>query len=191
MNRLAAIVVGALLLGLVGALVWKSSPSPSPGVAGGSSSASGSAVALVAMDAGIPADALLAKVAFAAPDSAAPELPELAGEGEPSAALPTGSPKTVRFGVILVQYRGAQAAPPTARSKDDAVKLARELAEGARSDFKAQVARGDVGSMDDAGRIPRGVLEAPVELALFTLPKGGVSDPIDTPRGFWIVRRVE
>jgi len=26
---------------------------------------------------------------------------------------------------------------------------------------------------------------------LFTLPKNGVSDPVDTPRGFWIARRIE
>jgi parvulin-like peptidyl-prolyl isomerase len=45
--------------------------------------------------------------------------------------------------------------------------------------------------MDDAGTIPRGVLEPTVEYALFTLKPGDVSDPIDTPRGFWIVRRIE
>ena len=97
----------------------------------------------------------------------------------------------VRFGVILVHYRGAQAAPPTARSKDEALALARTLAEAARTDFKAQVSKGDPGSMDDAGRIPRGVLEPATEYALFTLSPGSVSDPLDTPRGFWIVKRID
>ena len=69
--------------------------------------------------------------------------------------------------------------------------MARSVAEAARVDFKAQVARGDSGSMDDAGRIPRGVLEPAVEYALFTLTAGGVSEPVDTPRGYWIVKRIE
>jgi parvulin-like peptidyl-prolyl isomerase len=107
------------------------------------------------------------------------------------AGLPSGSPKTVRFGVILVQYRGAEFAPPTARPKQEAIALARTLAEAANTDFKAQVGLGDPGSMEDAGRIPRGVLEPAVEYALFMLPRGSVSEPIDTPRGFWIVRRIE
>jgi hypothetical protein len=114
-----------------------------------------------------------------------------APETEMVALLPSGSPKMVRFGVILVQYRGAQAAPPSARSKDEALALARTLAEAARTDFKAQVSKGDPGSMDDAGRIPRGVLEPAIEYALFTLGAGGVSEPLDTPRGYWIVKRIE
>ena len=108
-----------------------------------------------------------------------------------SALLPTGSPKMVRFGVILIQYRGAQAAPASSRSKDDALILARSVAEAARADFKSQVARGDPGSMDDAGRIARGYLEPSVEYALFTLTAGSVSEPVDTPRGYWIVKRIE
>lgn len=114
-----------------------------------------------------------------------------AADAEAIAVLPSGSPKMVRFGVILVHYRGAQAAPPTARSKDEALALARTLAEAARVDFKAQVSKGDPGSMDDAGRIPRGVLEPATEYVLFTLGAGSVSDPLDTPRGFWIVKRLE
>jgi PPIC-type PPIASE domain len=109
----------------------------------------------------------------------------------PGSQLPSGTPRTVRFGVILVQYRGAEGAPATARSKEEASGLARTLAEGARSDFKAAVAKGDPGSTDDAGRIPRGVLEPSAEFTLFTLGPGTVSDPVDTPRGFWILRRIE
>jgi parvulin-like peptidyl-prolyl isomerase len=97
----------------------------------------------------------------------------------------------VRFGVILVQYRGAEFAPSGARSKQEALVFARTLATEANTDFKTQVHRGDPGSMEDAGRIPRGVLEPAVEYALFMLPRGSVSEPIDTPRGFWIVRRIE
>jgi hypothetical protein len=38
----------------------------------------------------------------------------------------------------------------------------------------------------------RGILEPAVEYLLFTLPKGTVyAEPIDTPRGYWIVRRID
>lgn len=113
----------------------------------------------------------------------------LSGEAPPG--LPAEAPKKVRFGVVLVQYRGAQGAPPTARTREAALALAQELAETAKTDFKAAVNRGDKGSTDDLGYIPRGVLEPAPEYELFSLPKGGVSGPVDTPRGFWIVRRIE
>ncbi|WP_437297690.1 peptidyl-prolyl cis-trans isomerase [Sorangium sp. So ce426] len=113
----------------------------------------------------------------------------LSGEAPPS--LPAEAPKKVRFGVVLVQYRGAQGAAPTARSKDAALALARELAEVAKTDFKAAIEKGDKGSTDDLGYIPRGVLEPAPEYELFSLSKGGVSGPVDTPRGFWIARRIE
>ncbi|WP_437279617.1 peptidyl-prolyl cis-trans isomerase [Sorangium sp. So ce375] len=111
--------------------------------------------------------------------------------GEAAPALPVEAPKKVRFGVVLIQYRGAQGAAPTARSKDAALALARELAEVAKTDFKAAIDKGDKGSTDDLGYIPRGVLEPAPEYELFSLPKGGVSGPVDTPRGFWIARRIE
>jgi hypothetical protein len=113
----------------------------------------------------------------------------LSGEAPPG--LTADAPKKVRFGVVLVQYRGAQGAPPMARSREVALALARELAETAKADFKAAVAKGDKGSTDDLGFLPRGVLEPAPEYELFSLPKGGVSGPVDTPRGFWIARRIE
>ncbi len=105
--------------------------------------------------------------------------------------LSAGAPREVRFGVILVTYEGAQGAPAHARSKREALGLAQKLAEDAKSDFKAAVARGDAGSSEDAGSVPRGVLEPAPEAALFALPVGGTSGVVDTPRGFWIVKRLE
>jgi hypothetical protein len=113
----------------------------------------------------------------------------LSGEAPPG--LAAEAPKSVVFGVVLVTYRGAQGAPTTARSRDEALKLVKELGELAKTDFKAAVGKGDKGSMDNAGRLPRGVLEPAPEYVLFSLPKGGVSEPVDTPRGYWIVQRVE
>lgn len=111
--------------------------------------------------------------------------------GEDAPGLAAEAPKSVIFGVILVQYKGAQGAPPTARPRDEALALAKQIATEAAQDFKAAVAKGDKGSMENAGRIPRGVLEPAPEYVLFSLAKGGVSDPVDTPRGFWIVQRIE
>jgi hypothetical protein len=40
--------------------------------------------------------------------------------------------------------------------------------------------------------MPRGMLEPYIEYILFSLPKGAVcSEPIDTPRGYWIVKRLD
>jgi parvulin-like peptidyl-prolyl isomerase len=91
----------------------------------------------------------------------------------------------------MITYAGAEAAPKNARSKADALDLAKKLAADAKTDFKGAVQRGDNGSSDNLGAMQRGVLEPAPEFALFSLPVGGVSDVVDTPRGFWIVRRIE
>lgn len=111
--------------------------------------------------------------------------------GAQAPALAGDAPKSVVFGVILVQYKGAQGAPPTARSHEAALELAKQLAADAKTDFKAALAKGDKGSMENAGRMPRGMLEPAPEYVLFSLPKDGVSEAVDTPRGFWIVHRIE
>jgi len=104
--------------------------------------------------------------------------------------LVTGSPKSVVFGVVLVQYAGAQGAPPGTRRRAEARALAGTLAELAKEDFGAAVDKGDPGSTKNAGRMFRGVLEPGPEFVLFSLDKGDVSEPVDTPRGFWIAKRV-
>jgi len=106
--------------------------------------------------------------------------------------LPASAPTRVGFGAVVFAYRGAQNAPGDARSKEDAKKKAAETIELAQKDFAAAVAKGDKGSTTDAGHVPRGVIEPPIEYVLFTLEKGKVHpEPIDTPRGYWVVRRNE
>jgi parvulin-like peptidyl-prolyl isomerase len=160
---------------------------------------------VAARDGGADASASTASASRAA-DAGAPDA-EAAGEpaseeatvdaggalltGEAPPPLAGDAPKQVAFGVILVTYRGAQGAPPTARSREQALELAKQLAAEAKTDFKAAVAKGDKGSSDNMGHISRGYLEPAPEYVLFSLPKGGVSDPVDTPKGFWIVRRIE
>jgi hypothetical protein len=188
MQRWTSVLVGAFLVAIIGALLWKGDRS-NPAAAASSRDAGREANREEQTEAGILDDPFAGfmqgegGIMFG--------LTETAESGAPGSALPTGSPKTVRFGVILVQYRGAQAAPGASRSKDEALSLATSLADAAKLDFKAQVAKGDPGSMDDAGKIPRGVLEPASEYALFTMSPGTTSGPIDTPRGFWIVRRIE
>ena len=50
---------------------------------------------------------------------------------------------------------------------------------------------GDSGSSEDIGRIPRGVLDRATELAVFSLEKDALSEPLETPRGYWVVKRIE
>jgi hypothetical protein len=106
--------------------------------------------------------------------------------------LPPNAPKNVTIGIVLVAYQGAQGAPDAAPSKPAALTRARELLAQAKLDFQAAVGKGDTGSLADAGRMPRGVLEPEIERAVFTLEPGNVfPDPLDTPRGYWIVKRLQ
>jgi hypothetical protein len=111
-------------------------------------------------------------------------------DGSPVPKLPDSAPKRVSFGVVLFQYRGAQYARSDARSKPEALKLARETVPLAQRDFAEAVKSGDPGSTADAGSLPRGILEPALEYLLFTLASGAVyPEPVDTPRGYWLMRR--
>ena len=112
-------------------------------------------------------------------------------DGTPVPPLPPGVPRAVRFGAVLVTYAGAEDAPRNARPKRDALVLAQKLAAQARTDFHAAVRQGDDGSSDDVGSMRRGFIEPAPEYVLFTLQPNTTSDPIDTPRGYWIVKRLE
>ncbi|MGK4007453.1 peptidylprolyl isomerase [Sorangium sp. So ce1036] len=197
MQRSTALIYTLFFAGAVAFVIANSGPK-----ARGTVSAPADAGAEAEADAGAPAAALADADAGSDGGGGAPEESDpgqaartdagvtlLSGEAPPG--LPAEAPKKVRFGVVLVQYRGAQGAPTTARTKEAALELAKELAELAKTDFKAAVNKGDKGSTDDLGHIPRGVLEPAPEYELFSLPKGGVSGPVDTPRGFWITRRIE
>jgi hypothetical protein len=118
-------------------------------------------------------------------------------DGTPVPPLPLSVPRQVRFGVVLVSYAGAQPSAtgsgrPVTRSKAEARALADKLFATAQQDWHAAVQQGDAGSADDLGRVKLGVLEPAPEYVLFTLPAdGGVGGPVDTPRGYWIVKRLD
>ncbi|MFO0756399.1 MAG: peptidylprolyl isomerase [Byssovorax sp.] len=210
MQRWTAFLFAALTVGCLAAVVLlRGGPKPAPvppadAGADAALDASRDGMAPAAVDGGEPADAEAPDDPSALGPGGEPLVPTtdagatlLSGEAPP--ALGADAPKSVVFGVILVQYKGAQGAPPSARSRDAALELAKQIAAEAKDDFKAAVAKvrsngakGDrEGSMENAGRMPRGMLEPAPEYVLFSLPKDGVSEPVDTPRGFWIVHRIE
>jgi hypothetical protein len=116
-------------------------------------------------------------------------------DGTPVPTLPFTSPRQIRFGIVLVSYVGAQPSPAggrlAARSKGEARLLADRLLVTAQQDFHAAVQQGDSGSADDIGYVKLGIVEPAPEYVLFTLPVDGVGGPVDTPRGYWIVKRLE
>jgi hypothetical protein len=195
MQRTTSVTVGLLFVAAIAAVavlalrpkrVPEHVPSPPSSVAARASvsaAPSGSASAppaLADLDAGTPREGTVTEGFDTFPDGG--KVPE----------LPASAPAKIGFGAVIFGYQGAQGAPRDARSKEEARKKAAETIELAQKDFAAAVAKGDRGSTTDAGRLPRGVIEPPIEYFLFSLEKGKVHpEPIDTPRGYWVVRRNE
>ncbi len=191
MDRWLTRALALAMIGLVVTVAVKSMPARPPVV-----------VVVVAEDAGSDSGGDAQAGDLAAASDAGPtsldgglRLADLADLGALAdaglSALPSNAPRNVHLGIVLISYAGAQGAPATARTKTDARELATRLAGEAKTDFHGAVQRGDNGSSDDVGRMPKGVLEVPVEVAVFTLAAGAVSDVIETPRGFWIVKRID
>src|SRR5262245_23379650 len=139
MRTWSAIVLGLLLAGALALVVLKAGPpTQSPVAVDG-----GKAGDAAASDAAATTDADPDAGATAQDDAGEPEQPvtnDAGGtllDGEAPPPLAGEAPKSVTFGVILVTYKGAQAAPPTARSREEALILAKQLAEEAKTDFKA------------------------------------------------------
>jgi len=117
--------------------------------------------------------------------------PEAAANAVASAVpLAASAPKQVTFGVGLVTYRGAQGAGPVTRTRDEALALAEKISEAAKGDFPAAIKKADV-ALENAGLMPRGVLEPGPEQALFGLAVGDVSKPVDSPRGYYVFKRID
>ena len=116
---------------------------------------------------------------------------QLLADGSQVPPLAADAPDRVKLGVILFRYDGAEAPPKSERSKSEALKLARAAITPAQGDFAQAVKLGDRGSDENIGWIDQGILEPAVQYAIFSLEKGAVSsEPIDTPRGYWVARRV-
>ncbi len=191
MQKTTSALLGALVLLVTGLVVWGARPRSSSAVVV-PAMPSGTAVALEAeperaSDAGAAAD-ILRDPSFQGIRGSKPGFALLDGTKPPE--LSAEAPRAVRFGVVLVQYRGAERAPLASRSKAEALSLAQSLLETAKTDFAEAVAKGDVGSTAAAGWMPRGVLEPAPEYVLFTTAPGDVGGPVDTPTGYWIVKNI-
>lgn len=181
MDRWSSWALAALLLGSVALLVTYGArpppPPPSPGTAPSLGPAPSSAPSTLAESP-------------ASPPTDTPD-PGPAVATSVTLALPADAPASVRLGVIQFGYRGAELAPNDAPSRAVALTRARNAIEAARDDFARAVALGDPGSSADVGNIPQGVLEPAIERAVFTMsPNSLHEEPLDTPRGFWVVRRL-
>lgn len=112
-------------------------------------------------------------------------------DGSAVPPLPKDAPTRVKLGVALFRYEGAQGANSGTRTKEAARKLAEKALEDSKEDFSAVVEEADPGSSSDIGWLGRNVLEPSVEYAVFALDRDEILDrPLDTPRGFWVVKRV-
>ena len=191
MDRWLSRAVALVFIGLAAYLTYRSMPARTPIVVredgGAEAAVQTTALAMGPIDGGASEggllladlnDLVLASDAGLAPDGA-------------PLGLGVNAPRQIHLGVVLVTYQGAQGAPPHARAKAEARALAERLATDAKTDFHGAVQRGDSGSSDDVGRIPRGVLEPAAEVTIFSLAPGAVSDVVETPRGFWIAKRID
>jgi hypothetical protein len=191
MDRQRTIGLAALFLIVLGfAVLWTRIPSVAPAASAPPAAPTPSATTAPAPSA---TPALEAAVETAlTPDETGGEGFDLMLDGRKAPPLPASAPQQVSFGVIVFGYQGAQFAAAGSRSKEQAKQKALAAVEEAKRDFSASVAKGDHGSTANAGRMPRGMLEPAAEYTLFTLGKGEVSAaPVDTPRGYWIVRRID
>ena len=192
MDRQRTIGLGALFLILVAvAAAWTRIPRDQPAAAP-TPSAPVVPTAPSASAAPTPSAAPAASAEAAVGEEATTEGFDMLLDGRKAPPVPDSAPQEVTFGVIVFTYQGAQFAPPGARTKEQAKQKAVAAAAEAKHDFSAAVAKGDHGSTSNAGRMPRGMLEAAPEYVLFTLAKGEVAaEPVDTPRGYWVMRRID
>lgn len=109
------------------------------------------------------------------------------------------APSQIRASHILVMHRESMRVPPgITRSKDEARARAQQVLARVRggADFAA-VARemsdepGHEEKGGDLGTFGRGMMVAPFESAAFALRVGQISDIVETPFGFHVIRRVE
>ena len=132
----------------------------------------------------------------AAPASAAPMASAV--EAAPSAAAPEPVREIAGAAQILVAYKGAELAPPAVtRTKDAAKKRAAEALEKVTKgkmpfEEAAKKYSDDPGSKDLGGAIgnfERNAMPAAFSTATFAMKVGDISEVVETPRGFHVIKR--
>jgi hypothetical protein len=129
----------------------------------------------------------------------APAAPSAsAAEPAPSAAAAVPQREIAGAAQILVTYTGAELAAKTVtRTKDAAKKRAAEALDKIKKDkmpFEeaAKKYSDDAGSKDLGGAIgnfERNAMPEPFSTATFAMKVGDISDVVETPRGFHIIKR--
>ncbi len=133
--------------------------------------------------------------------SPAPSAPAATG----SSSAPTAStaavavPDTIIAQHILVAYQGARRSPKTiTRSKSAAKARAAEalakIQAGAPFEEIVKQYSDDPGSVDrmgSLGKFRRGDMDPTFSAAAFALQPGQVSDPVETPFGFHLIKRTQ
>jgi parvulin-like peptidyl-prolyl isomerase len=161
-------------------------------------------VALLGCDAHPDKAAAATSTSAADPAASAPPAPSAppsaASSTAPSAAASAGAPPdTVIAQHILVAYAGAKRAPKgIARSKADAkTRAAEALAKvkgGAPFEDVVKEYSDDPGAADrlgSVGKFHRADMDASFSAAAFALKVGGVSDVVETPFGFHVIKRTQ
>ncbi len=141
----------------------------------------------------------------AGPAASTPAVPsaELAAAASASApaasAAPTAPPDAIIAQHVLVAYKGAKRAPKgVTRSKAEAkARAAEALAKirgGAPFEDVVKEYSDDTGSIDrmgSLGKFRRDAMDPAFSAAAFALGVGQVSDPVETPFGFHVIKRTQ
>jgi hypothetical protein len=133
----------------------------------------------------------------AATSASAPEPSASAPAPTASATASAAAPDAVAAQHVLVAWKGAQGAPKTiTRSKTDAKKIADDVAARAKKgeEFSALVSQysDDPGSKErqgSVGKFTREKMTKSFSDAAFALPVGGVSDAVESPFGYHVIKR--
>jgi parvulin-like peptidyl-prolyl isomerase len=116
----------------------------------------------------------------------------------PPAATPATPPEQIAAQHILVAWKGAKQAPSSVtRSKADAKKRADEVAAKAKApgaDFSALVSEytddeGTKGRQGSLGKFAKSKMTPAFADAAFALAVDQVSDPVETPFGYHVIKR--
>ncbi len=129
------------------------------------------------------------------PSAALPSAPSAA---EAPAPAPTAERQIAGAAHILVAWKGSERAPKTVtRSKDDAKKRAEEVrvaVKDGKSTFEELVAKYTDDAISKAangaiGNFERNAMPPAFADATFAMEVGAISDVVETPQGFHIIKR--
>ena len=101
------------------------------------------------------------------------------------AAPEPGDPSSFRIGVVIYSFENGK------RSKAMAKALADKSMQTAGTDFTAAVKAGDQDSDADYGTFSARSFDTELEASIVAIPVGRVGGPIETPRSYWIVKRIK